>query len=77
VVFAIRCSSLAGAKGGGGAPAAHLRSGLPHSRCSRRETAENLRRSRAGGRWGGLALVVLVVVLELAGLGPWLAIPIY
>jgi ferric-dicitrate binding protein FerR (iron transport regulator) len=47
---------------GGGASAAHLRSGLPHSRCKRRETAENLRRSRAGGRWGGLALVVLVMV---------------
>jgi hypothetical protein len=39
-----------------------LRSGLPHSRCRRRKTAENLLRSRAGGRWSGLALVVLVMV---------------
>jgi hypothetical protein len=50
---------------GGGAGVcvcSRLTSGLPHSRCRRRETAENLRRSRAGGRWGGLALVVLVMV---------------
>jgi hypothetical protein len=77
-----RCSSLAGAKGGGGCVCSPLEIRTPAFTL---QAKGNCRKPPSKSGWGAMGWFsagcvgdgMLVVVLELAGLGPWLTIPIY